>query len=563
MKNDELTKLGEDLTEKSSADTRKTKSSSKKKNANSTGNKDVSAASKKASSSKKATKSEKNDEVAISEDKPVVKKTASKKSTKAKAVKSVQEPADSALAEDASVKKTSAGRSSTGKKSLKKQSSADIGILDLEGVKKLLRSVYSPSKQLSADDLDAYIEHLDLTDDEYDSLLTELKSENLIADDSMLFEDIPLDDIADEDLFADKVAAGLEIDRNEEDENGENVDVSDHESDDEETDLINEDDEDYINRENDSKNLTTFSMYSKALNQYHLLTSEEEVELAKRMEKGKEAKARLDQAEKGEIVLDENEMANLNDIVEDGQDAKDTLIQCNLKLVMKIAHYYLHRGMDYEDLVQEGNLGLMKAADKFDYTKGFKFSTYATWWIRQAITRAIADLSRTIRIPVHMVETINRINKARSTLQQKLNRDPTLEELSDYLGDDFTPEKIQDVMKYSQTPLSLDKTVGDDENTHIGDFQADTSNISPYEYAENSYKTDVINKALDELLPREALVIRLRYGLTDGRCHKLDEIGRELNVTRERIRQIESTALNKLKKMDSIKALREKPDKKY
>ncbi len=557
MKENESTQLGEELTEESSAKSEKTSSSSKKKSAKSAGTKAVSATSKKTSLAKKSTKSSKADGVANSEDKPVASKTASKKTKKAKSDETSQMSAESSPADNAAVKKKPVGKSSSRKKSTQKQSADDIGILDLDGVRKLIRSVYSPDKQLSADDLDAYIEHLDLTDDEYDSLLTELKNENLIADDdSMLFEDMPLDDIENDDFFADGVESEVFDDQDDE-----NMDVSDREDDDFE--LVNEDDDDYIKRENDSKNMANSSMYSSVLNQYPILTPEEEVELAKRMEKGKEAKAKLDQAEKGEIVLDENEISNLNDIVEDGSDAKDTLIQSNLKLVMKIAHYYVHRGMEYEDLVQEGNLGLMKAADKFDYKKGFKFSTYATWWIRQAITRAIADLSRTIRIPVHMVETINRINKARSSLQQKLNRDPTLEELSDYLGDDFTPEKIQDVMKYSQTPLSLEKTVGDDENTHIGDFQADTSNMSPYEYAENSYRTDVINKALDELTPREALVIRLRYGLADGRCHKLDEIGRELNVTRERIRQIESTALNRLKKMDSIKALRDKPDKKY
>ncbi len=515
MQDNETNSLIEDVTEQSSVEPEKKTTSSRKKSSKTTDVNGEFSSAKETTKKRKTNKSSQESEVVKSEDEPVVEKTPAKKKS--------------------SSKKNS--------KSLKDDVNPEI--LDLKGVKNLIHSTYSANKQITPDELDAYIEHLELSDDDYDSLITELRAGNLISD-----EEFPLDDLS-----------LPEIEEDEEDDDDyaqRRARENDRDYDDDEDDEA----ESFFD-DADVKNVSTTSIYSKVLLKYNILNAEEEVVLAKRMESGKEAQAKLDQAQNGETVLDEQEIANLTEIAEDGQEAKDILIQSNLKLVMKISHYYVRRGLDYEDLVQEGTLGLMKAADKFDYRKGFKFSTYATWWIRQAITRAIADLSRTIRIPVHMVETINRINKARSALLQKLNRDPTLEELSEYLGGDFTPEKIQEVMKYSQTPLSLEKKVGDDENTHIGDFQADTSNISPYDYAENSYKTDIINEALDQLLPREALVIRLRYGLIDGKCHKLDEIGRELNVTRERIRQIESTALNKLKKMDSIKALRDKPDKKF
>lgn len=227
--------------------------------------------------------------------------------------------------------------------------------------------------------------------------------------------------------------------------------------------------------------------------------------------------------------------------------AKDELTNCNLKLVVSIAKHYIKRGMDFLDLIQEGNVGLMKAVDKFDYSRGFKFSTYATWWIRQAITRALADQARTIRIPVHMVETINKITKAQRKLVQKLNRDPTAEEISEELNGLYSPEKIRDIQQIALDPLSLEKPVGEEEDSHVGDFIEDRDNESPTQYANNSLLKDKLNEVLGDLSEREKRVIQLRYGLEDGRTHTLEEVGKVFNVTRERIRQIEAKAIKKLR----------------
>ncbi len=297
--------------------------------------------------------------------------------------------------------------------------------------------------------------------------------------------------------------------------------------------------------------------YLHSIGNYTLLTPDEERELAIRIEKAKAAKEKLDQNENGEIELTEHEIRNYEDIVEDGNDAKDTIIQCNLKLVISIAKNYTNRGMDFLDLIQEGNLGLMRAVDKFDYTKGFKFSTYATWWIRQAITRALADQARTIRIPVHMVETINKITRAQRKLVQKLNRDPTAEEISEEMGGALSPEKIREIQLIALDPISLEKPVGEDEESHIADFVEDRETISPYEYADRSLMTDRINEALDQLSDREAKVIRLRYGLEDGRIHTLEEVGLAFDVTRERIRQIEAKALKNLRKPSRASILKD------
>lgn len=243
--------------------------------------------------------------------------------------------------------------------------------------------------------------------------------------------------------------------------------------------------------------------------------------------------------------------------VDAGISAKNLLIQCNLKLVVSIAKHYVNRGMEFLDLIQEGNLGLMKAVDKFDYTRGFKFSTYATWWIRQAITRALADQARTIRIPVHMVETINKITRAQRKLVQKLNRDPTAEEISEELGGQWSATRIREIQQIALDPLSLEKPVGEEEDSHVGDFIEDKDNVSPYEYANRSMETERINEVLAQLTEREARVIRLRYGLEDGRTHTLEEVGKEFNVTRERIRQIEAKALKKLRHPARAKLLKD------
>ena len=253
----------------------------------------------------------------------------------------------------------------------------------------------------------------------------------------------------------------------------------------------------------------------------------------------------------------EDEVALAKRVLEGDQDAKDELIECNLKLVVSIAKHYVNRGRDFLDLIQEGNLGLRKAVDKFDYKRGFKFSTYATWWIRQAITRALADQARTIRIPVHRVETINKITRASRKLQQKLSREPTAEEISEELEGIYTPERIREIQQISLDPISLEKPVGEEEDSHVGDFIEDKDNLSPYEYANQAMETERINEVLSQLTDREARVIRLRYGLEDGRNHTLEEVGKEFNVTRERIRQIEAKALKKLRHPSRSKLLKD------
>ncbi|HHU91328.1 MAG TPA: RNA polymerase sigma factor RpoD [Clostridiaceae bacterium] len=265
-------------------------------------------------------------------------------------------------------------------------------------------------------------------------------------------------------------------------------------------------------------------MYLKEIGKVPLLTSEEEIELAKRMENGDE-------------------------------EAKKRLAEANLRLVVSIAKRYVGRGMLFLDLIQEGNLGLIKAVEKFDFRKGFKFSTYATWWIRQAITRAIADQARTIRIPVHMVETINKLIRVSRQLLQELGRDPTPEEIANEMG--MSEEKVRDIQKISQEPVSLETPIGEEEDSHLGDFIPDDDAPAPAESAAFTLLKEQLIDVLDTLTPREEKVLRLRFGLDDGRARTLEEVGREFNVTRERIRQIEAKALRKLRHPSRSKKLKD------
>ena len=265
-------------------------------------------------------------------------------------------------------------------------------------------------------------------------------------------------------------------------------------------------------------------MYLKDIGKVALLTADEEVELAKRMEEGDE-------------------------------EAKKILSEANLRLVVSIAKRYVGRGMQFLDLLQEGNLGLMKAVEKFDYTKGFKFSTYATWWIRQAITRAIADQARTIRIPVHMVETINKQVRATRQLLQKLGREPSPEEIAEYLG--CPEEKVREIQKIAQDPVSLETPIGEEEDSHLGDFIEDDRALSPSDVAEGNMLKEQLIQVLNTLTPREEKVLRLRYGLDDSHPRTLEEVGKEFNVTRERIRQIEAKALRKLRHPNRLKKLKD------
>ena len=265
-------------------------------------------------------------------------------------------------------------------------------------------------------------------------------------------------------------------------------------------------------------------MYLKEIGKVNLLNAKEEIDLAKRIAAGDKA-------------------------------AKDQLITANLRLVIAIAKHYVGRGMHFLDLIQEGNMGLIKAVEKFDYTKGFKFSTYATWWIRQAITRAIADQARTIRIPVHMVETINKMTRTQRALVQELGREPTAEEISDKMGGSLTPEKIREIQRIALEPVSFETPIGEEDDSHLGDFIEDKETQSPEEYATKSLLKDELYEIMKDLTDREERVLRLRYGLDDNRPRTLEEVGKEFNVTRERIRQIEAKAIRKLRHPNRAKRL--------
>ena len=265
-------------------------------------------------------------------------------------------------------------------------------------------------------------------------------------------------------------------------------------------------------------------MYLKEIGKVPLLEADEEIVLAEKMMQGDER-------------------------------AKNKIVEANLRLVVSIAKKHVGKGMQFLDLIQEGNLGLMKAVDKFDYAKGFKFSTYATWWIRQAITRAIADQARTVRIPVHMVETIHKVSRVSRQLLQELGREPSSEEIAEVIG--MTPEKVRDTMKYALEPVSLETPIGEEEDSHLGDFIPDEDSPAPSDAASYTLLKEQLNEVLHTLTPREEQVLKLRFGLLDGRTRTLEEVGKEFDITRERIRQIEAKALRKLRHPSRSKRLRD------
>ena len=286
-------------------------------------------------------------------------------------------------------------------------------------------------------------------------------------------------------------------------------------------------------------------MYLKEIGKVDLLTASEEVDLAMKIEAGLKATEELERAEEEGVELTRRERRRLTRVEQVGLDAKDQLIEANLRLVVSIAKRYVGRGMLFLDLIQEGNLGLIRAVEKFDYTKGFKFSTYATWWIRQAITRAIADQARTIRIPVHMVETINKLVRIQRQLLQELGPEPTPEEIGEQM--DMTAERVREIQKINQEPVSLETPIGEEEDSQLGDFIEDHEAVRPDDAAGFSMLQEQLQMVLDGLAERERKVIELRFGLKDGHPRTLEEVGREFGVTRERIRQIESKTLAKLR----------------
>ena len=283
-------------------------------------------------------------------------------------------------------------------------------------------------------------------------------------------------------------------------------------------------------------------MYLREIGRVPLLSAEEEVRFARRMERGR-------------LELTKSPLSRDYRIVEDGEEAQRRLTEANLRLVVSVAKKYIGRGMSLLDLIQEGNIGLIRAVEKFDYTKGYKFSTYATWWIRQAITRAIADQARTIRIPVHMVETINRLIRISRRLLQDLGREPTSEEIAEQM--EISPEKVREIIKVSQEPVSLETPIGEEEDSHLGDFIEDHTALAPADAASHQLLKEQVEDVLESLTERERKVLQLRFGLDDGRSRTLEEVGKEFHVTRERFRQIEAKALRKLRHPSRIRKLKD------
>ena len=407
-----------------------------------------------------------------------------------------------------------------------------VQVITLEELEKMLISAAkAKGNRLTQDDLDAFQSRYDLDDEAYENLIDAINDNHIEIEDGLDALEIDDDDFmaggADEldDL------EGLEVDTDDDtgDDDIANLDFgNDLDMDFGDTNKMyhqSDDDDDMNQLGSNVKINDPVKMYLKEIGRVDLLTHEQEIELAKR-------------------------------ILEGDEQAKKELAAANLRLVVSIAKRYVGRGMLFLDLIQEGNMGLIKAVEKFDYTKGFKFSTYATWWIRQAITRAIADQARTIRIPVHMVETINKLTRIQRQLVQELGREPTAEEIAEKM-DGMTPAKVREIQKISLEPVSLETPIGEEDDSHLGDFIEDEGAMSPDDYASNELLKDELNEVLLELTDREEKVLRLRFGLDDGRTRTLEEVGKEFNVTRERIRQIEAKALRKLKHPSRSKRLKD------
>ena len=407
-----------------------------------------------------------------------------------------------------------------------------VQCITLEELEKMLISAAkAKGNRLTQDDLDAFQSRYDLDDEAYENLIDAINDNHIEIEDGL--DALEIDD---NDFMAGGAddlddLEGLEVDTDDDagDDDIANLDFgNDLDMDFGDTNKMynqSDDDDDMNQLGSNVKINDPVKMYLKEIGRVDLLTHEQEIELAKR-------------------------------ILEGDEQAKKELAAANLRLVVSIAKRYVGRGMLFLDLIQEGNMGLIKAVEKFDYTKGFKFSTYATWWIRQAITRAIADQARTIRIPVHMVETINKLTRIQRQLVQELGREPTAEEIAEKM-DGMTPAKVREIQKISLEPVSLETPIGEEDDSHLGDFIEDEGAMSPDDYASNELLKDELNEVLLELTDREEKVLRLRFGLDDGRTRTLEEVGKEFNVTRERIRQIEAKALRKLKHPSRSKRLKD------
>ncbi|HHU55098.1 MAG TPA: RNA polymerase sigma factor RpoD [Acholeplasmataceae bacterium] len=377
------------------------------------------------------------------------------------------------------------------------------------------------------------LEIVDEDSEEFDEVIRELEKENI-------------------DLVKDEELADLESQVTEVDTEDDSFEPSEDDSDftsfssEIEKDIKSKDIDDLVsNIVTPTQSDDPIKMYLKEIGQIELLTTIQELDLSRKVQDALLAEEKLSLEKEGKLELTPEEHAEIQEKIEIGAHAREVLIESNLRLVVSIAKRYLGRGMQFQDLIQEGNMGLMKAVNKFDPTKGFKFSTYATWWIRQAITRAIADQARTIRIPVHMVETINKLVRTQRRLTQELRREPTPEELAEELK--LTVEKVQQIQKIAQEPVSLETPVGEEDDSTLGDFVHDVELPNPLDYTINEKYKEEIDTVLKTLTPREEQVLRLRFGLIDGKPHTLEEVGKEFGVTRERIRQIEAKAIRRLR----------------
>lgn len=412
-----------------------------------------------------------------------------------------------------------------------KKEKAVQGITLEELEKMLISAAKAKGNRLTQDDLDAFQSRYDLDDEVYENLIDAINENHIEIEDGLDALEIDDDDFMAGGADDLDDLEGLEVDTDDDsgDDDIANLDFgNDLDMDFGDTNKMynqSDDDDDMNQLGSNVKINDPVKMYLKEIGRVDLLTHEQEIELAKR-------------------------------ILEGDEQAKKELAAANLRLVVSIAKRYVGRGMLFLDLIQEGNMGLIKAVEKFDYTKGFKFSTYATWWIRQAITRAIADQARTIRIPVHMVETINKLTRIQRQLVQELGREPTAEEIAEKM-DGMTPAKVREIQKISLEPVSLETPIGEEDDSHLGDFIEDEGAMSPDDYASNELLKDELNEVLLELTDREEKVLRLRFGLDDGRTRTLEEVGKEFNVTRERIRQIEAKALRKLKHPSRSKRLKD------